>query len=55
MRKWRPPIVTVSDECKMTWQIVVQEEYMKAVVSLDIGNFLLAEYKTRRSRELLIL
>jgi hypothetical protein len=31
----------------MTWQIVVQEEYMKTVVSLDIGNFLLAEYRKK--------
>ena len=61
--------------CKMNikCQIVVQEEYRKAVVSLthdssmtgtlenqqnlqrDIGPFSLAEYKTRGSRELLIL
>jgi hypothetical protein len=34
MRKWRPPDATVQDEYKVICQIVVQEEYRKAVVSL---------------------
>jgi hypothetical protein len=34
MRKWRPPHATVQDECKVICQLVVQEEYRKAVVSL---------------------
>ena len=34
MRKWRPPDATVQDECKVVSQIIVQEEYMEAVVSL---------------------
>ena len=34
IRKWRPPDATVQDECKVICQIVVQEEYRKAVVSV---------------------
>ena len=34
MRKWRLPDATVQDECRVICQIVVQEEYRKAVVSL---------------------